>query len=84
MRKSCLLGLLLLAGCAAYQPPVGGDHQSAKYQTDLAKCHTQAAKRASQVANATPSSAMLALFASDKPEHDDETACMIGRGYPRE
>ena len=82
MRICFLLGLLL-AGCASFDPPVGGDHKSAKYQADFAKCHAQAEKHASQIANATPSSAINALFASDKPEHEDEANCMVGRGYSR-
>ncbi len=78
-----MLLCLLLAGCAGFDPPVGGNHQSAKYQADLGKCHAQAEKRASQIANATPSSAVRALFTSDQPEHEDETTCMVARGYPR-
>ena len=82
--RACWLVGLLLAGCASFDPPVGGDHTSAKYRSDLAKCHAQAEKRASQIANATPSSAVNALFASDKPEHDDESNCMVARGFPRQ
>ena len=81
-RPWVLLGLLL-AGCAGFDPPVGGDHHSVKYQADLQRCHTQAEKQASQIANATPSSAVRALFTSDQPEHDSETTCMVARGYPR-
>ena len=81
--RVCLVLSLLLAGCASFDPPVGGNHTAAKYQADLAKCHAQAEKRASQIANATPSSAVKALFASDQPEHDDETSCMVARGYSR-
>ncbi len=77
------MGAVLLAGCAAFQPPVGGDHASAKYQADLVKCRTQAAKHATQIANATPTSAVKAMFTSDRAEHDEATACMVGRGYPR-
>ena len=84
MSKLFILAAPLLASCASYDPPVAADHHSVKYQADLAKCHAQAAKRANQQANATPSSAIRALFASDRPEHDDETTCMIGRGYARE
>ena len=74
---------LLVASCASFQPPVAGDHESVKYQADLAKCRAQAEKHAAQVANATPSSAARALFSSDQPEHDELTACMVGRGYRR-
>ena len=83
MRPWWLFGMVLLAGCASFQPPVSGDHASAKYQADLGKCRTQAAKHASQIANATPSAAFKSMFSSDRPEHDEETACMVGRGYPR-
>ena len=81
MLRRSLCAVLLLAGCASYDPPVAADRGSARYQADLARCHRQAEKRADQVANASPSSAVKALFTSDAPEHQDETRCMVSRGY---
>lgn len=45
-RAAALGGLLLVAGGCAYDPPMAGDHRSAKYQADLAACQEIAAKTA--------------------------------------
>lgn len=73
---------LLVAGCARYDPPVAGDHSSPKYAADLVKCRKQAALLASKKANATPQSAVMAVFDSGDAERTNVLTCMQGRGYP--
>jgi hypothetical protein len=74
--------LVLLAGCASpYDPPLAGDHAAVRYQTDLQRCNKQAQTAADRVANATPTSAVSAVFASDQPRRAAVQACMVSRGY---
>jgi hypothetical protein len=73
--------MLLLAGCASYDPPMLGDHTTAKYQTDLQRCRKVAEGKADRAANATPQAAIRSMFASDEPEREDLTSCMRSRGY---
>jgi hypothetical protein len=71
-----------LAGCASsYDPPMQGDHTATRYQTDLQRCQKQATATATRAANATPQSALRAIFASDEPERADMRSCMESRGY---
>jgi hypothetical protein len=84
MHRSLFALLILLAGCAsAYDPPVTGDRSSTKFQADLVRCRKQASTAASRRANATPQSAVKAMFDSGDQERQDLTTCMQGRGYPR-
>ena len=73
--------VVLLAGCASYDPPVAGDHASVKYRADLVRCRKQASTAASRKANATPQSAFMALFDSGDQERQDVLTCMQARGY---
>ncbi len=73
--------MLLLAGCASYDPPMLGDHTTAKYQTDLQRCRKMAEDKAARAANATPQAAIRSMFASDAAEREDLTNCMKSRGY---
>ncbi len=72
---------LLLAGCA-YDPPMRTDHAAPQYRDALARCHKDIDTAASRKANATPSSAIAALFASDEPQRRGIQACLEKRGYP--
>ena len=72
---------LFLAGCAAYDPPVVGDRSNVKYQTDIERCRKQAATAASRKANATPQSAIMAMFDSGDQRRKDVVTCMQARGY---
>ena len=72
---------VLLAGCAAYDPPLAGDHAVPRYQTDLQRCRKDAQARADRKANATPGSAFNAIFTSDEPVRQDIRTCMQARGY---
>lgn len=80
MIRRCLL-LLLLAGCAAYDPPMVGDHTTLRYRQDLDRCRKQASAAATRAANATPQSAIRAVFASDQPARQQMIECMQSRGY---
>jgi hypothetical protein len=81
MHRSLVLLLILLAGCAAYDPPVTGDRASTKFQADLVRCRKQASTAASRRANATPQSAAMAVFDAGDRQRQDLTTCMQGRGY---
>ena len=82
MYRLCLAALLALSGCASpYDPPVQGDRASAKYQADIARCRKQADLVATRKANATPQSAIMAVFKSADAEHHDVTLCMQQHGY---
>ncbi len=83
MSRLCLALVALLAGCATYDPPVDGDRGSAKYKADLARCQTEASRTASRKANATPSTAFMALFGSGEQERQDLTICMQAHGFAR-
>ncbi len=75
--------VILLAGCAAhYDPPVVGDRDNPKFQADLVRCRKQASTAASKKANATPQSAVAAVFDSGDQERKDLVACMQSRGHP--
>lgn len=76
-----LLLVLLVAGCAGYDPPMAGDHTTVRYQTDLRRCRKQADSKATRAANATPQSSIRAVFESDDPERHDVVVCMQSRGY---
>ena len=71
----------VLAGCSAYDPPLAGDHDTVRYQTDIRRCRKNADATATRKANATPQSAAMAVFASGEPERQDVIACMKARGY---
>lgn len=72
---------LLLTGCAGYDPPLAGDHGAHPYQTALSRCRQDAQKKADKIANATPQSAIHAIFASDEPYRQDVLACMVAKGF---
>ena len=80
-RLSVLVALLLLGGCAAYDPPMAGDHTAMRYQADLQRCRKQASADAARVANATPQSAIRALFTSNEPQREQVRTCMVARGH---
>ena len=42
IRASLILSALLLSGCGSYDPPIQGDHNAAKYKSDLEACQTSA------------------------------------------
>ncbi len=83
MKRLVLTAALLLGACA-YDPPMKADHDSYKYKTDLAKCQKQAAKTAAYTNAGTPQAALLSVFNSPEPEHQDIRTCMQARGYAPE
>ncbi len=75
-------GASLLAGCGgAYDPPLAGAHDTVRYQTDIRRCRKQADATATRRQNATPQSAVAAIFESGEAERQDVVTCMKGRGY---
>ncbi len=81
IRRCAIATLLVLAGCASYDPPMQGDHSTARYKLDLQKCQKEASATATRAANASPQSALLAVFQSREPERADIRTCMVSRGY---
>lgn len=81
VRRYAALALLLLAGCASYDPPMAGDHTTQRYQADLQRCQKQTSASAARVANASPQSAIRAMFASDEPQREQVRTCLQSRGY---
>ena len=81
IRRCFVAAVLCLAGCAAYDPPMAGDHTTFRYQTDLQRCRKQAEAAAARTANATPTSSIHAIFASNEPERQQIRSCMQSRGY---
>ena len=79
--RAAAVALFCLAACASYDPPVTGDHTTFRYQTDLQRCRKQADAVAARAANATPTSAVSALFASGDPTREQILGCMKSRGY---
>ncbi len=81
LRLVAAAALLCLSACASYDPPMAGDHAAFRYQTDLDRCRKQADTAALRSANATPTSAIRALFSSSEPQRQQIRSCMQSRGY---
>ena len=79
--RFAIAALLVLSGCAAYDPPMAGDHTTQRYQLDLQRCHKQVDTAAARAANATPQSAIRSAFASEEPGRAQMRSCMQARGY---
>ncbi len=81
MSRLCLLSLIVMAGCSAYDPPVAGDRSSAKYKSDIARCRKEASTASARKANATPQSFIMSNFDSGAAERQNVVTCMQVRGY---
>jgi hypothetical protein len=73
--------LVALAGCAAYDPPVRGDHTADKYKTDLEACRTSS-REAIRLRNADTLTTWLISPVTGPPEvRAAIRACMEKDGY---
>jgi hypothetical protein len=75
-------GLLLgLSGCAAYDPPVQGDHTSERYKADLEKCSTSSTETVRRKNAATPGTWIISPFTGPPEVRAAIRKCMESKGY---
>jgi hypothetical protein len=75
-------GLLLgLSGCAAYDPPVHGDHTSERYKADLEKCSTVSAETVRRKNAATPGTWIMSAITGPPEVRAAIRTCMESKGY---
>ena len=70
-----------LSGCAAYDPPVQGDHTAEKYKTDLAACRTTSRETVRRKNAATPQSWIISPITGPPEVRAAIRTCMVGKGY---
>jgi hypothetical protein len=70
-----------LSGCAAYDPPVQGDHATEKYQTDLEACRTTSRETVRRKNAATPQSWIISPITGPPEVRAAIRTCMSGKGY---
>jgi hypothetical protein len=82
--SACMPGLVLLlgvSGCAAYDPPVQGDHNTDRYKADLEACRTSSTE-AVRLKNAdTPTTWILSPFTGPPAVRAAIRTCMTTKGY---
>jgi hypothetical protein len=75
------VAVMLLAGCADYEPPVVGDQTSETYRTDLEKCRS-ASTEAVRLKNAdNPGSWVISPFTGPPAVRAAIRTCLVGKGY---
>ena len=80
-----VLGALVgVSGCATYDPPIKGDHTSAKYQTDLATCRTSSTEAVRLKNAATLWTWIISPFTGPPAVRAAIRKCMEGKGYSLE
>ena len=77
-----LVILLGTSGCSSYDPPVQGDHTSARYKSDLQQCRATSAETIRLKNADTPSSWILSPFTGPPKVRAAIRTCMAGKGYP--
>jgi hypothetical protein len=75
------LVLAALNGCAAYDPPVQGDHASEKYKTDLEACRAASRETVRRKNAATPQSWIISPITGPPEVRAAIRTCMAGKGY---
>ena len=70
-----------LGGCAAYDPPVQGDHASEKYKSDLETCRTTSQEAVRRKNAATPQSWIISPITGPPEVRAEVRTCMAGKGY---
>lgn len=83
LRAALVLPVLSLglSGCAAYDPPVLGDHASDKYKTDLQACRTSSTESVRLKNARTPGSWIISPYTGPPQVRAAIRACMQGKGY---
>jgi hypothetical protein len=70
-----------LSGCAAYDPPLQGDHASDKYKTDLEACRTTSREAVRLKNAATPQSWIISPITGPPAVRAAIRTCMTAKGY---
>ncbi len=70
-----------LGGCAAYDPPVQGDHTFEKYKTDIETCRATSRETVRLKNAATPQSWIISPITGPPEVRAAIRACMAGKGY---
>jgi hypothetical protein len=73
--------VLMIGGCADYDPPIQGDHTSDKYRADLEKCRTSSTETVRLKNAATPQSRVISPITGPPEVHALIRKCMVGKGY---
>ena len=73
--------LTVLPGCAAYDPPVQGDHTAEKYKTDLQACRTTSRETVRRKNAATPWSWIISPITGPPEVRATIRTCMTTKGY---
>jgi hypothetical protein len=73
--------LLALAGCGTYDPPVQGDHASAKYKTDLTECRKSSRETVRLRNAATLERWVISPITGPPVVRADIRNCIAGKGY---
>jgi hypothetical protein len=73
--------VLMIGGCADYDPPIQGDHTSDKYRADLEKCRTSSTETVRLKNAATPQSWVISPITGPPEVHALIRKCMVGKGY---
>ena len=76
--------LLTVSGCAAYDPPVTGDHTADQYRTDLDSCRKTASHAAYLQSADNPGSWILSPVTNPPKVRAGIRTCMTGKGYTLE
>ncbi len=79
-----LVALIGVNGCATYDPPVKGDHTSAKYQADLVACRTSSTETVRLKNAGTLWTWIISPFTGPPEVRAAIRKCMAGKGYSLE
>lgn len=73
--------VLVLASCAAYDPPMRADHASAQYRADLATCQKDGTAAADKRSKAYGYLFLSYPVSYPFVRRDEIRKCMQGKGY---
>jgi hypothetical protein len=79
-----LFVLLVVSGCAAYDPPVMGDHTAESYRTDLEACRKSASHAVYLQSAGEPGTWILSPVTNPPKVRARIRSCMTGKGYALE
>jgi hypothetical protein len=80
-RSALVIAILLVSGCASYDPPVKGDHAAEKYRTDLEACRTSSTETVRLKNADTPWTWIKSPITGPPEVRADIRKCMTGKGY---
>ena len=73
--------VLMIGGCADYDPPIQSDHTADKYRADLGKCRTSSTETVRLKNAATPQSWVISPITGPPAVHALIRECIVGKGY---